>query len=124
MSNISQQILFSGNVSIPSNIGVGGDIFYSDQEKGDGYFGFGDGIHTVTYTVSSDFTGYILMQGSLATDPTTTDWFEITGTRNTYTNTVGTIDITNYFNFTGNFVWVRAKVLKQTGYLAAINYNH
>ena len=134
MSNISQQFLFAlgvtataaTSVSIPSGSVApgGGTIFYSQEEKGDGYFGFGDGIHTVTYTVSSSFTGVIVMQASLATSPTTTDWFDITGTNNAYSIPVGTSNRTDYFNFTGNFVWVRTKVNVTSGFVAAINYNH
>ena len=46
------------------------------------------------------------MQGSLATTPTEDDWFDIAGT--TLTSDQSTT-IASY-NFTGNFVWVRAKV--------------
>lgn len=134
MSNISQQFLFAlgatattaTSVSIPTGSVApgGGTTFYSREEKGDGYFGFSDGIHTVTYTVSPSFTGSIIMQASLATSPTTTDWFDITGTNNAYSIPVGTSNRTDYFNFTGNFVWVRTKVNVTSGFVAAINYNH
>ena len=47
------------------------------------------------------------MQGTLATTPTESDWFDISGTDFT---TDGTTTIKNVsFNFTGNLVWVRAK---------------
>ena len=55
---------------------------------------------------TDDFLGTVKMQGSLATTPTEDDWFDITGT--TLTSDQSTT-IASY-NFTGNFVWVRAKV--------------
>ena len=85
--------------------------FVTDKEKGDGYYLQPDGVHTVAYQVvnrgdsTDDFIGTIKMQGSLATTPTEDDWFDIAGT--TYTSDQSTTIAT--FNFTGNFVWVRAK---------------
>ena len=46
------------------------------------------------------------MQGSLATTPTEDDYFDISGT--TYTSDQSTTIAS--FNFTGNYVWVRAKI--------------
>ena len=80
--------------------------FVSDKAKGDGYFSQPDGVHTVAYQVNSALTGSIKMQGSLATTPTEDDYFDITGT--TFTADQSTLISTA--NFTGNFVWVRAKV--------------
>jgi len=79
--------------------------FQTDKVKGDGYYGY-DGIHTVAYFPNL-FIGTIKMQGSLATTPTSTDWFDIDGT--TMTNAVaGSVAVT--YNFTGNFVYLRAAV--------------
>ena len=86
--------------------------FVSDKAKGDGYYSQPDGVHTVAYQVvnlgdsTDDFNGTIKMQASLATTPTEDDYFDITGT--TMTSDQSTTTAT--FNFTGNFVWVRAKV--------------
>ena len=86
--------------------------FVTDKAKGDGYYSKPDGIHTVVYSLinrgdsTDDFLGTCIMQGSLATTPTETDWFNISETA--YTSDQSTI--TSSFNFTGNFVWVRAKV--------------
>ena len=86
--------------------------FVTDKAKGDGYFSQPDGVHTVAYQVvnlgdsTDDFLGTVKMQGSLATTPTEDDWFDIAGT--TLTSDQSTT-IASY-NFTGNFVWVRAKV--------------
>ena len=86
--------------------------FVTDKAKGDGYFSQPDGVHTVAYQVvnlgdsTDDFNGTIKMQGSLATTPTEDDWFDISGT--SYTSDQSTTIAS--FNFTGNFVWVRAKI--------------
>jgi hypothetical protein len=138
MPNLSQQFLFvintgtvSTSVSIPStataNTGpIPSGVFLSLPQKGDGYFGSGDGIHTVTYSVDQNFSGSIYMQGSLATTPTSEDWFNIVNTTATYSQLLST-PINSYANFTGNFVWVRAVVerptIGQNGVVLVINYN-
>ena len=86
--------------------------FVTDKTKGDGYYSQPDGVHTVVYQVlnrgdsTDDFNGTVKMQGSLATTPTEDDFFDIADT--TFTSDQSTTRAT--FNFTGNFVWVRAKV--------------
>ena len=79
--------------------------FVSDKAKGDGYFSQPDGVHTVSYKVTGTLTGSIKMQASLATTPTEDDYFDISGT--TFTTDQSTT--ISSANFTGNFVWVRAK---------------
>jgi hypothetical protein len=79
--------------------------FVSAKFQGDGYYSQPDGVHTVAYKVNTTLTGSIKMQGSLATTPTEDDWFDISGT--TFTTDQSTT--ISSANFTGNFVWVRAK---------------
>ena len=79
--------------------------FVSAKFQGDGYYSQPDGVHTVAYKVNTTLTGSIKMQGSLATTPTEDDWFDIAGT--TFTTDQSTT--ISSANFTGNFVWVRAK---------------
>jgi len=79
--------------------------FVSAKFQGDGYYSQPDGVHTVSYKVNTTLTGSIKMQGSLATTPTEDDWFDIAGT--TFTTDQSTT--ISSANFTGNFVWVRAK---------------
>lgn len=107
------------------NTATGVVIYNSDKVKGDGYFGSCDGLHTVVYTTSFDFFGTVSMQASLATDPAESDWFDVVGTSVTYTEfddrNSSSLD---YFNFTGNFVWVRGHVSISSGAVASIRYNH
>jgi hypothetical protein len=104
---------------IIANESAGGSItldhtgFVTDKVKGDGYYSQPDGVHTVAYQVLNrgdsvdDFFGSCKMQGTLATTPTEDDWFDISGTTVTsdQSTTISSV------NFTGNFVWVRAKVV-------------
>ena len=84
--------------------------FVSDKQQGDGYYSQPDGVHTEAFKVNSTFAGNIKMQGSLSTTPTEDDYFDITGT--TFTADQSTLISTS--NFTGNFVYVRAKATSVT----------
>lgn len=96
-----------------------------EKYKGDGYYGRSDGLHTAQYTVSG-FLGTIELQGTLATEPGTDDWFTITGTTLTSTDDSGQYHTGSHiYNFTGNFVWVRAYVSNWTdGTVSSILLNH
>lgn len=95
--------------------------FVTNKHKGDGYYAQTDGVHTVAYHVNSSCTGSIKMQGSLATTPTEDDWFDISGT--TFSTDGSTL--VSSANFTGNFVWVRAKCYSNTaGAVTKILYNN
>ena len=94
--------------------------FVSDKAKGDGYYSQPDGVHTVAYQVDATLTGSIKIQGSLATTPTEDDWFDIAGS--TFTADQSTLIGTA--NFTGNFVWVRAKATSVTaGSISSVQIN-
>jgi len=92
----------------------------SDKIKGDGYYTGGDGLHTVQYSIT-DFSGSIKMQASLIASPAASDWFDITGT--TYTTSPDT-DTDAMYNFTGNFVWLRAVVDYTNGRVNSIKVNY
>jgi hypothetical protein len=90
------------------------------KQKADGYYGYTDGLHTAAYTLNA-FVGTVKIQGTLVKEPTVSDWFDITSTTATYataeTSTTG-------YNFTGNFVWVRAVVNGMTeGSVTKVLYN-
>ena len=82
--------------------------FVSDKQKGDGYYSKPDGVHTVSYKVDATMNveATLKMQGSLATTPTEDDWFDASSTTPTLDQSTTIFS----YNFTGNFVWVRAKV--------------
>jgi hypothetical protein len=131
MPALSQNLIFhttSGTntvlVDYP-NTGTGVIVYYSDQVKGDGYFGGSDGFHTVAYNTTQDFIGTVTMQATLASAPTSLDWFTISNTDVVYASfdnrTQASVDI---FNFIGNFVWVRGYVQIEGGAVMSIQYNH
>jgi len=95
-----------------------------EQYKGDGFYGRSDGFHTIQITVSG-FEGTIQMQATLATEPTDTDWFDVTGATHTAPTAIDVNSTGSFFyNFTGNFVWVRAKVVYTEGTINSIKLNH
>jgi len=100
-------------------------VYTSAKARGDGYYGSSDGFHTVTYTAADTFVGTITVQATLAAEPTESDWFFIPNTTSTYTvfntRTTSTVD---YYNFVGNFVWIRGHVSIQDGAVEVIHYNH
>lgn len=100
-----------------------------DAKRADGYYGRTDGIHTVQVTVNN-FTGSFGIQGTLATEPTEDDWFDINLNANQNVSSaspqitfpVNPIDpsgetgdnATQAFTFVGNFVWLRAILDRST----------
>ena len=113
MSSVSETIL-SNQVHPGDSTSV---AVTGTKYKGDGYYGRADGFHTVQYNVSG-FNGTIKMQGTLATDPAETDYFDITGTD------LGNSEGTYFKNFTGNFVWVRVVVTYTAGTIQSVLLNH
>jgi hypothetical protein len=94
---------------------------YSDKVKSNGYYNSGNGLHTAVF-IFDHFNGIVKLQGTLAVDPTANDWFDLHDT------TIDTTDSTQltseYRNFYGNFVWVRAAYNLQNGTIREIRYNH
>ena len=128
---INSSTFTATSVAIPSAAYApdGTTLFNSIPEKGDGYFGSADGLHTVTYTVTNNFEGSLKMQATLATEPVDSDWFTVANSTVSYAfPIVPATTTTNYVNFTGNFVWVRAQVARSinqpNGSVLFVNYNH
>ena len=89
--------------------------YTSGNIKGDGYYKGGDGVHTYEVKVSG-FYVTVKIQASLATTPTANDWFDVTGTEHTADPSDSTVNRSGsyIYNFTGNFVWLRATVTNFT----------
>jgi hypothetical protein len=99
--------------------------------RASGYYGSTNGIHTVAWSVK-DFTGRIYIQGSLVTDPTENDWFDIKLTPSlsyiqyplnpgTPTGNNGGDTITQSYTFTVNAIWLRCKL--DRSYISLPNVN-
>ena len=124
------------SVAIPSTqySRDGSKLFKSQKEKGNGYYNSGDGLHTVSYTVTPNFVGTLTTQATLATDPVESDWFNVRDSGVVYSQVVNPVltTTTSFVNFVGNFVWVRALVHQystptsnpEQGSVRFINYNH
>ena len=95
-------------ITLLENSGTNLDLV-GDAVPGDSYYGFTDGLHTVA-VYGQGLIGRVRIQGTLATNPTEDDWFDISGS--TFTADQSTLISTA--NFTGNFVWVRAKATSVT----------
>ena len=85
--------------------------------KGDGYYGRSDGLHSIQYTYSG-LTGVISIQGTLAVTPVEADWFDV------HTYTAAEETASKIASFTGNYVWVRAKVVYTDGTISSVTLNH
>lgn len=128
MPALSQNLTFTINSSTTvqvdyPNDGISTLLYFSNPSKGDGYYGSGDGFHTVSYSCSSDFIGTITIQATLASIPTSIDWFDVSGTSSTFTVISSTSSVYIH-NFIGNYVWIRGKVEIDQGILNSIQYNH
>ena len=49
---------------------------YSTEVKGDAYYGYSDGFHTIQ-VIYNQFIGRLRIQATLDLTPETTDWFDI-----------------------------------------------
>ena len=80
-----------------------------DKYKGAGWTGYTSGFHSTGWEFNS-FLGRIKIQATLATDPSDSDWFDVDldNTGNGYLEFTQAFTGSKYYNFTGNFVWVRA----------------
>lgn len=83
--------------------------YVGEKFRGDGFYGFNDGLHTVSFHVKQ-FTGRIFLQATLMDDPTENDWFNISLMVDQeflqWANETETLGVT----FIGNFVYLRAVV--------------
>lgn len=118
MSSNSKLILSQN--SHPGDSSV--ETVVGDKAKGDGFYGRSDGIHTVQYSLTG-FVGTISIEATLATEPVDADWFTV------YEQTYplsgdNSATSSKIANFTGNYVWVRAKVVYSDGTVNSILLNH
>ena len=109
-----------------------------EKFKGDGYYGRSDGLHTLQIDLNG-FLGNIELQGTLAINPTADDYFPIALGSGKTIDTTGKLVMSTStkleytanetssksYNFTGNFVWVRADISNWTdGSVTSIKLNH
>ena len=97
-----------------------------EKYKGDGYYGRSDGLHTVQYNLTG-LNGSVTIQATLAVSPIEDDWFTVytktyalSGSQSDSTNE----KLSNLVNFTGNYVWIRARIEYTDGTVNGIILNH
>ena len=83
--------------------------YTGDKARGDGFYGYSNGLHTVSFHVN-DFTGRIRLQATLLDTPTEADWFNIALATATEYLQIDSSSVTQGATFTGNFVYIRAKI--------------
>ena len=134
MSTNSETIIPSTSRTLHGSASLTGNPY-----KGDGFYGRSDGLHTVQVSLTG-FIGKISIQGTLAVNPTESDWFTVElGTGAMSVDTTGLIAEQNItfvdytaattntktYNFIGNLVWIRAKISNWVdGTINSIKLNH
>jgi len=89
---------------------------YSEVAKGDSYYGYTDGFHTIQ-VIYNQFVGRLRIQGTLSLNPIDSDWFDIvpSTTSGSSWNPAGYIqfnanepaDLSEAYSFQGNFTFIR-----------------
>lgn len=113
-----------GVVFTATGIGVGSgtasEEFIGILYKGDGFYNYSDGLHTVAHYLLN-FIGTLEVQGALTADPVEEDWV----TLDTRGDDITPLTEDTTYNFTGNFVWIRARAIRFTsGTITKIQLNH
>ena len=93
-------------------------LFYSEKNRGAGYYKNGDGIHTVLFNTEG-FVGNITIQATLELHPSSSDWFDV----HTETFAQDSSNSNRSINITGNFVFIRAVYHIEDGEIITIRYN-
>lgn len=89
---------------------------YSDVAKGDSYYGYTDGLHTIQ-VIYNQYVGRFRIQATLSLDPTEEDWFDIIPEITTgkawnpqgfvQWNANAPINKSEAYTFRGNYTFVR-----------------
>lgn len=88
---------------------------YSEAVKGDSYYGYTDGLHTIQ-VIYNQFVGRFRIEATLSLDPTEGDWFDLVPTStgkafnvNGYIqfNADAPADISEAYTFQGNYTFIR-----------------
>ena len=89
---------------------------YSTVVKGDSYYGYTDGFHTIQ-VIYNQFVGRLRLQATLSLDPTASDWFDVvpSNTIGTSFNEAGFVQFnandpaagSEAYSFSGNFTFIR-----------------
>jgi hypothetical protein len=113
--------------------------FVSLKDQGAGYYATSNGLHVLTMVSTKTFVGTATIQATLVTDPAEGDWFDIDSAEFSYSTSspdyiapnntganpyIADIPRVDYVNFTGQFTWLRANVIIESGAILKISYNY
>lgn len=98
------------------------DTIFTDKSRAAGYYGKLDTTTTVQYNLS-DFVGYIILQVTLIEEPGDNDWSDVSSTELSADDSSRSVS-SFVTSFTGNFVWIRAKLRLDNGIIQEISYIH
>jgi hypothetical protein len=95
--------------------------FTSIEVRGDAFYGYTDGMHTIAFYFSN-FTGKVYLEGTLANAPGSTDWFPLSiDPPNDYMQLTAHTGIVAR-TFEGNFMFLRVRIDRD--YLTPANNNN
>lgn len=110
----------SQSIVLLPQVSATGAFVSPSPAQGDGYYNLGDGLHTAVFTFEN-FVGNVHLEATLAISPAESDWFTVD---NTTISAATALTGSQFVNFYGNFVWVRAKGTLTSGSISHIRYNH
>ena len=111
MKTTTLQLLPTTTYGTPSGNYAGSSLDFSgDRQQAANYYGGFGGLQTIAFYLTN-FEGKIHIQASLDSDPTADeDWFLV----NEFDTTSSASSENFARNITGNFTWIRARVLDFT----------
>jgi len=117
--NLLENITVASAYGRDYNSGSDADtIFYSDKNRGAGYYKNGDGVHTVFFHTEG-FEGTITIQATLELYPGNQDWVDV----HTETFALDSSNSLRSTTITGKFVFIRAAYHIENGEIITARYN-
>lgn len=117
--NLLENITVDSTYGRDYNAGSDADtVFYSDKNRGAGYYKNGDGVHTVILHTEG-FEGTITIQATLELHPVDVDWFDVV----TETFSLDSSNSLRSSTITGKFVFIRAVYHIENGEIVTVRYN-
>lgn len=93
-------------------------LFYSNKNRGAGYYKNGNGLHTILYHTEG-FVGTITIQATLELYPDDNDWFNVS----TETFALDSSNSNRIATIIGKFVFIRAAYHIEDGEIVELRYN-
>lgn len=115
LENVTVQSAYGRDYNVVTDADT---VFYSEKNRGSGYYKNGSGINTILFDTQS-FTGFIKIQATLELHPADTDWFDV----HTENFAIDSSNSNRIVNIAGNFVFIRAVYHIEDGEIITIRYN-